>query len=456
MTLAGKPKDTTTIRFKETRMSHSAPPLYVHDVIDQRPLGRIQLGAIAMCILIAVLDGFDAQIIGMLAPAIAKQLAIPVSSFTPVFVAGQVGMLIGAVLLAPLADKYGRKLIIVASTLIFGGLTMATAFATTIDQLALLRLLTGVGLGGALPNAIALAAEYSPKRHARTTVATLMCGMPLGAVLGGLSSSVLLPIYGWQSLFILGGVLPLIVALFAMMMLPESARYLAAKAGAGQRLTNLMRRIAPDLDQGQRYAAVSQNASKVLLRELFTDGRARGTILLWIPYFMNLVVIYFIVSWLPSVLTAAGHLPTSGIAALSSFSVGGVIGCLIQGPLMNRYGARKVLLIQLVSYAMFAAILAQYTQNLAVTVALCMMIGVAVNAAQAGFNVMASEIYPTHMRATGIGCAVGAGRVGSICGPVAGGTLLAAGWDASSIFLAGVIPALIAATAVALNRQHAD
>lgn len=436
-------------------MSQSAPPLYVHEVIDQRPLGRIQLGAIAMCILIAVLDGFDAQIIGMLAPAIAKQLAIPVSSFTPVFVAGQVGMLFGAVLLAPMADKYGRKLVIIVSTLIFGSLTMATAFATTIDQLALLRLLTGVGLGGALPNAIALAAEYSPKRHARTTVATLMCGMPLGSVLGGLSSSVLLPLHGWHSLFILGGAFPLIVALLAMMMLPESARYLAAKAGADQRLHALMRRIAPDLGRGQRYAAATQNASKIPLRELFTEGRARATLLVWVPYFMNLVVIYFIVSWLPSVLTAAGYPPKSGIAALTSFSVGGVIGCLVQGPLMNRHGIRKVLLIQLAAYALLAAILAHYTADLIVTVGVCLLIGVAVNAAQAGFNVMAAEIYPTNMRATGIGCAVGAGRVGSICGPVAGGALLAAGWDASSIFLAGVIPALIAATAIALNRQHA-
>lgn len=409
-----------------------------------------------MCVLIAVLDGFDAQIIGMLAPAIAKQLQVPVSQLTPVFVAGQVGMLVGAVLLGPQADRFGRKVIIIVSTLIFGALTAATAAAGNIDQLVICRFLTGVGLGGALPNAIALASEYSPKRHSRTTVATIMCGMPLGSVLGGLSSAALLPTHGWQSLFVLGGIVPVIIALCAIVMMPESARYLAATAGTERRLGKIMGRIAPDLAAGQLYAAAPNRVMKAPLRELFSEGRAQSTVLLWIPHFMNLVVIYFIVSWLPAVLTSAGHAATQGITALSLFSLGGVLGCLVQGPLMNRYGTRSVLLTQLLVYVVMAAVLAQNAHNFPVIALVCFLIGISVNAAQAGINVMAAEVYPTNMRATGIGYAVGAGRVGSICGPLLGGALLAWGWQASDIFLAGIVPALCAATAVALNRKLAS
>jgi len=436
-------------------MSNLAQSLYVHEVIDARPLGRAQLGAIAMCVMITVLDGLDAQIIGMLAPTISRDLMIPINHFGMVFVVGQVGMLLGAISLGPLADRFGRKTMIVTSTLVFGSLTLATATATTIEQLATLRLLTGIGLGGALPNAIALAAEYSPKRRARTTVASLMCGMPLGSVAGGLLSALLLPLYGWQSLFVLGGIVPLMVALLAIVVMPESARYLAAKVGGEERLGSIMRRIAPELSAGQRYAAADQSVAKVPLRELFTNGRAPDTVLLWIPYFMNLVVIYFIVSWLPAVLISAGHAVQTGITALSLYSLGGVVGCLIQGPLMNRFGARRVLLIDIFSYAVLAALLARWSGDFMVMATICFLIGVTVNAAQAGFNAIAAEIYPTHMRATGVGCAVGAGRVGSICGPLLGGVLLTGGRDAAHIFLAGLVPAACAAAAVALNRKHA-
>lgn len=430
-------------------------PLLVQDVIDARPLGRFQCLAIGLCILVAVLDGFDTQTIGMLAPSIAVSLGVPVKSFGPVFSAGLIGMLLGAITLGPLADRYGRKTMIVFSCVLFGSLSLGTAYVTTLEQLFWLRLLTGVGLGGALPNAIALASEYAPQRYARTTVTTLMCGMPLGAVLGGAVSAALLPRAGWHAVFIVGGVLPLAVAVLIALIMPESARFLIARGRDLSRLAQIMQRIAPELlgDEHYRAADTTRRTGGVPIRLLFTEGRALGTVLLWIPYFLNLVVLYFIVSWMPAVLLGARQPASAGIAAITAFSVGGVLSSVIQGALMNRFGARRVLLCELLACAALMLVLGTWPEDYALVVAVSFAIGAVVQGAQAGFNALAAEIYPTHMRATGVGGAVGIGRIGSISGPVLGGVLLAANWSPGTIFMAGIVPALIAAVAVAANRS---
>ncbi|KXV03487.1 MFS transporter [Caballeronia megalochromosomata] len=432
-------------------MSTPSSFLQVHEVIDARPLSRLQFHAITLCMLTAVLDGFDTQVIGMLAPVIARDLGVPASHFGPVFSAGLIGMLIGAVTLGPLADRYGRKRLIVLSSIIFGALSLVTAFASRLDQLLVLRLLTGIGLGGALPNAISLASEYAPKRHSRTVVSTLMCGMPLGAMFGGLVSAALLPIYGWQAVFIAGGVLPLIVSLASMMLLPESPGFLVLRDDRRLQLDRIVRRIAPDVDPARVRGNATTPDTRVPMRELFAPGRAMQTTLLWIPYFMNLVVLYFIVSWMPAVLVGAQQSVGTGIKAVALFSLGGVAGCGAQGPLMNRFGMRRALLCELMIYAALAMTLAKAAGDASVVVAVSLLMGVVVQGVQAGLNALATEIYPISMRATGVGCAVGIGRIGSISGPLIGGMLLQMHWSASEVFLAGIVPAVIAASAIALN-----
>ncbi|MEW6346630.1 MAG: MFS transporter [Pseudomonadota bacterium] len=434
-------------------MSTSSASIQVHEVIDARPLSRLQFYAISLCILTAVLDGFDTQIIGMLAPVISRGIGVPVTHFGPVFSAGLLGMLLGAVSLGPLADRFGRKTMIVLSTVLFGALSIATAYVETYDQLLILRFLTGVGLGGALPNAISLASEYAPRRHSRTIVATLMCGMPLGAVLGGVISATLIPIHGWQSVFIVGGSLPLAVALLSLTLMPESPRFLVLRGGKQRQLGAIVRRIAPDLDPSLVRYAPEDAAARVPLRDLFAREHAVQTLLLWIPYFMNLVVLYFIVSWMPAVLSSAQHSVSAGIRSVALFSLGGVVGCLLQGPLMNRFGTRRVLISELVAYMLLAVTLASSAGNAHTVVVVSVLMGVAVQGVQAGLNALAAEIYPIHMRATGVGCAVGIGRIGSICGPLIGGILLELHWSVSEVFLAGIVPAVVAAVAVALRRS---
>ncbi|WP_039783331.1 MFS transporter [Herbaspirillum huttiense] len=431
----------------------SATPIQVSEVIDARPVGMVQWSAIGTCILIAVLDGFDTQTIGMLAPAMSRELGIPMARFGPIFSAGLLGMLVGAMILGPLADRFGRKTMVIASTLAFGSMSLLTALAASHDDLLLLRFLTGIGLGGALPNALALASEYSPRRHARVIVATLMCGMPLGAVLGGIVTSLLLPSHGWHAVFIVGGALPIAVALFALVFMPESARFLLVRGKHRARLQALMRRIAPELGADQDLAAPPPQAPGVPVAELFRHGRWKDTVLLWIPYFMNLVVLYFIVSWMPAVLMGAHHPVTVGITAISCFSAGGVLGSLLQGWLMNALGVRRTLVLELALYALLALGLANWPQSEWNVIVASSLMGVVIQGAQAGLNVLATEIYPTAMRATGIGFALGIGRIGSICGPLAGSLMLGWQMDVKHIFLMGITPAVIAGLAIVFNRR---
>lgn len=424
------------------------------DVIDERSMSTLQITTVGLCMLVAVLDGFDTQTIGFLAPAISKTLGIALAQFGSVFTSGLVGLMIGAVTLGSFADRFGRKKMLVLSTFAFGACAFLTAFAHTLPQLLAIRFLTGIGLGGAMPNVVSLASEFSPRRHARVCVTLLFCGMPAGAVLGGIVSAALLSRYGWHAVFYIGGILPIAVALAVLAWMPESVKYLIAKRNGGNgdlRVRRTMLRIAPDLaahnvvfvDQERKYLGIP-------VRHLFTEGRASKTILLWIPYFMNLLVLYFVISWLPAVLVLSGHPVSMGIEAITAFSVGGIAGSLAQGRLMNRFGVAPVLLGEFAVFVALVVVLALLPLGNTLIIAATLGAGAAVQGAQAGLNSLAAEIYPTSMRATGVGWALGVGRIGSILGPAAGSLMLAYHWNAQHIFLAGVVPGCIAGLAIVL------
>src|SRR5580704_11032419 len=428
-------------------------PPTVSEIIDQRPMGRYQIWTMTLCGMVIVLDGFDTQSIGFLAPSMAESLHIPIRNFGPIFVFALIGLMISSMLSGPIADRWGRKWPIVSCTLIFGLFAMLTARCTTIDQLLACRFLTGLGLGGALSNSVALMSEYAPKRLLAVIVSMMFCGMPAGAVLATRVSAVMLPRWGWQSVFYAGGVLPLTLALLLITILPESVRYLEVSGADQRKISKILARISPELGQ----AAVSRSQHQDQRRNapvlsLFTEGRAAGTILLWIPFFMNLLMLYFVVFWLPALLRQTGKPVSAGATAIMLFSVAGIAGSFVEGNLMNLWGAFPVLLTEFLCTTLLIASLA-YSSSFALMMTITFILGVFVQGAQGGLSAVAATFYPISIRSTGIGWCLGVGRIGSIVGPMIGGMMLKLNWTPRQILLAGAIPALCAAAATFLSMR---
>jgi AAHS family 4-hydroxybenzoate transporter-like MFS transporter len=435
-----------------SNVTHS---LTASEIIDQRPLSRYQICTIVLCGVVLVLDGFDAQIIGFLAPSISETLKIPLKAFGPIFAASLFGLMIAAMATGPMADRWGRKWTVVFSTITFAVFALLTSQATSFQQLLVLRFLTGLGLGGALPNVVSLACEYSPKRLQTILVSVLFTGMPLGGVVCGMTSSLLIPTWGWRSVFYLGGFLPLALSLLLIAVLPESVRFLSVRGADPRKISRILARISPELAGVPiAYTNLREEGQRGLpVKHLFTEGRAPGTLLLWIPFFMNLLLLYFVVSWMPALLRQAGMSVSAGVTATSLFSVGGIVGCLVEGTLINVLGAYTLLVAEFGCCAVLMATMSFVAASLPAVFSIAFVLGFCVVGAQGGINALAAGFYPTSIRSTGIGWALGVGRIGSIVGPVVAGLLLSAGWRPQQVFLAGVIPACCAAIAVLLTNQ---
>ncbi|CAM3609261.1 MFS transporter [Paracidovorax anthurii] len=426
-------------------------------VADRSAFGPLQFHVTLLCAIVAMLDGFDTQSIAYVAPRIAEDWGLKPSDFGPIFAVGLFGLMAGAFILSPAADRWGRKKIILLSTFIFGLFALLTAWATSMTELLAYRFVTGVGLGAAMPNIIALTSEYAPQRLRATLVTVMFCGFPLGSTLGGLVSSWLIARYDWHAVFVLGGVLPLLLLPVLAAMLPESLRYLAASGAAPARYEPIVRRAYPGEDPATVMAGLRGEAGGAgagfSVFELFRHGRLPTTALLWLAFFMNLLVMYFLVNWLPTLLKGAGLPLEKAILSTAMLNLGGVAGALVLGRLIDRFSPYAVLGAAYAASAGFIALIAFSGQNLGGLLAGAALSGFGVVGAQIGCNALAASIYPTHIRATGVGWALGVGRIGAIVGPLAGGAFLAAAWPASSIILAAAVPALLAAAAVfALGR----
>jgi len=428
--------------------------LTVNDLIDDRPLSRFQLTTILLCGAILLLDGFDTQAMGFLVPPISDELHIPLSAFGPVLSAGLFGLMIGAMVSGPIADRWGRKWPIIVSSIAFGVFSLLTARADTLNELVLFRFLAGLGLGGAMPNVVALSSEYAPKRLQPTLVASIFAGMGGGAVLASLVGGALIPIWGWRSVLVVGGVLPIVLAVILIKALPESLRFLAVKGAAPHRIAAIVFRIAPEAaDAPLAPSPASDRLTGVAIKHLFAEGRAAGTLMLWIPFFMNLLILYFILSWLPSLLRQAAMPVTAGITAVAAFSVGGILASFLQGPLMKGMGVFPAMVTEFIASLALIVVASVIFANFQLMMIVTFILGITVQGAQAGLNVLAATYYPTTVRSTGVGWALGIGRIGSIVGPLIGGAMLAMQWTPQQIFQAGAIPAFIAAAAAIISKQ---
>jgi len=424
----------------------------VTDVIDWRPIGALQWSVFLLCGLAVFVDGFDTQAIGYVAPVLSKELKLPPGGLGPVFAAGLAGLALGAFFLAPLADRIGRRPVIVWSVLAFGLLTLVTGFCNDFFTLLLVRLAAGLGLGAAMPNAITLTAEYSPQRRRGTSVALLMCGFGLGSASGGAVAARLLESFSWRWVFFVGGAVTLLLVPMLIVFLPESLRFLSFLPDEAARLSRLMTRIDPAIG-ATRFATTKEATKRLQVRELFAHGQAGVTILLWVIFFMNLLDLYLLANWLPTAIHDAGL--SVGVAALCTamLQIGGIIASFALGPLVDRFGPTLVLPVIYVFGAVSIALIGFAGTSVAFTVAAVFGAGFALVGSQNCNNGVAAKVYPTEVRATAVGWANAVGRIGSIVGPTIGGIMLGLHADIRSVFIASAVPALIAALAYLTMRR---
>src|SRR6266571_3761019 len=420
----------------------------VADFIDRQPVGGFQIKLLATCAAVLFLDGFDTQAIGYVAPALAKEWGLTKGALGPVFSAGLFGLMIGALLFGPLADRVGRKKIIIFSTLAFGIGTLATSLIQDVTTLLTIRFLTGLGLGGAMPNAVALTSEFSPHRRRATMVMIMFCGFSVGAALGGLLAAALIPQFGWRSVFIVGGAAPLLLVPILALRLPESVRFLALTGQANARVAELIALINPKaaFAPGTPFVVHEPALAGMPVLHLFRDGRTLVTLLLWVVFFMSLLDLYFLTNWLPTVLNDLGASVSQSAVIGSMLQVGGVVGTFALGSVIDRFSFRALALVYFIAVFAVGAIGQLGHSVIFVTMAI-FAAGFCIVGGQIAANALAATFYPTSVRATGVGWALGIGRVGSIIGPLVGGALLIAKWSPGSVFMAAAGAALWAAVA---------
>jgi len=431
-----------------------ASPIDVADFIDRQPVGGFQLKLLVTCAAVLFLDGYDTQAIGYVAPAVAKEWGLSKGVLGPVFSAGLFGLMIGALVFGPLADRIGRRKIIIFSTLAFGLGALATALVQDVNALLAIRFLTGLGLGGAMPNAIALTAEFNPRRRRATMVMIMFCGFSVGAALGGLLAAALIPQFGWRSVFVVGGIAPILLAPILVLRLPESVRFLAHTGRADTRIARLLGSVTPTaaFAPATRFVVDEPELAGIPVKHLFRDGRTLVTLLLWVVFFMSLLDLYFLSNWLPTVLNDLGASVSVAAAIGSMLQVGGVVGCFALGSVIDRFSFRALALVYVIAVFAVGAIGQLGHSIVFVTVAI-FAAGFCIVGGQIAANALAATFYPTSLRATGVGWALGIGRVGSIVGPLIGGMLLTMRWSPASVFLAAAGAALCAAlAAIALSR----
>ena len=426
----------------------SAPLVDVAEYIDSQPVGGFQIRLLLTCAAVLFLDGFDTQAIGYVAPALAKEWGLTKSALGPVFSAGLFGLMIGALVFGPLADRVGRKKIVILSTLAFGLGALATAFVQDVSFLIIIRFLTGLGLGGAMPNAIALTSEFNPRRRRATMVMIMFCGFSVGAALGGLLAAALIPQFGWRSVFVVGGAAPLLLAPILALKLPESVRFLALTGRANDRVAQLLGLVNPKATfaPATRFVVDEPELAGIPVLHLFKGGRTLATLLMWVVFFMSLLDLYFLSNWLPTVLNDLGASVPQAAAIGSMLQVGGVVGTFALGSIIDRFSFRALALVYFVAVFAVGAI-GQLGHSVTFVTMAIFAAGFCIVGGQIAANALAAGFYPTSVRATGVGWALGIGRVGSIVGPLVGGALLTMKWSAGEVFVAAAAAALCAALA---------
>ncbi|RZT08845.1 MFS transporter, AAHS family, 4-hydroxybenzoate transporter [Duganella sp. CF402] len=426
-------------------------------VMNGAKISGLQILTLVLCFLVVAADGFDVAAAGYVAPLLKREWALAPPQLAPIFGAGLFGLAIGSFIFGPMADRIGRRRVIVLSMLLFAAGSIACGYADSVQSLAVLRFLTGLGLGGAMPAALTLSSEFAPERNRALLVTLMFCGFTLGLAFGGGIAALLIPRFGWPGVFFFGGAVPLALVPLIWFLMPESLRFMAGKPKYEAEARAVLRRLT-GRDDVRLEAVVPEErgttaAKASVLATLFNAHYRAGTLLLWLAFFCTLWVYYQVSSWLPTVITDSGIAVTEAAAIGAMMPIGGTLGSLINARLMDHYNPFFVLTCSYAVAALSIVLTGAAIAHPGWLYVAVFCIGLGLSGAQTGANVLVSGFYTTAARATGVSWALAVGRVGSIVGSVSGGALLAAIASKQTAFVVFAVPAVIAGCAMLVTGR---
>lgn len=425
---------------------------HINDFVDGQQIRGFNIKLLVWSFLAMFADGFDLNSLGFAAPALSELWGVERSAMGPVLSANLVGIFLGAPLLGWLGDRYGRRPVIIGGVLLFGVMTLLMAWSSTLEQMMVLRFIAGIGIGGIMPNTISLNSELAPKRFRSTLIVLMFLGITTGSMAVGLVAAYFIESQGWQILFHIGGLLPIVIAICLVFTLPESLKYLATRPDRHDELIRTARAMRPDLDIGDTDSFQNPpiiTGSRGDFSELFKGGLALITPLLWICFCIALMANFFLNNLIPLIYDQYG-IPAQEAALVATwYHAGGILGGLLISVLLDRMGFSIVVIL----FALAIPLMALLGMGSLPFEALAMisgLVGVAVLGAQFGNNASAGLLYPTSVRARGVGVALSIGRFGSIIGPAAGAMLLGMDISMQTLFIIASLPLFIGLIAALL------
>jgi AAHS family 4-hydroxybenzoate transporter-like MFS transporter len=415
-------------------------------VLETQRLGALQLRVAVLCALVQMCDGYDLNSVAWAVPSLIHEWHLPPSTFAMAFLWSSIGIMVGALSAGPMGDRFGRRPLLLGSLTLFGIASLLSAVVGSLSALSLWRFFTGVGIGGGFSGAAALSGDYAPHRLRATMIMATFTGAPLGGFLGGQIVALLLAQWGWRMIFTLGGIFPLALVPVLVLWLPESPRFLATKKNLSPRNATLLQR----LDIASAESEASDVAWENPISMLFGQGYALQTVLLWIIFFCSLLNLFLFAYWMPTVLNLIGVSPAQAVSMASLRELGAIFAVLYLGLAIDRFGPERALAIHYAAGAVFIAMIALFALPNFVLCVVIFLAGMTIVGSQTGVNGACGKLYPARMRTSGIGWALGIGRLGGIIAPVLGGYLLTIGLPPTRMFLVAGLFALIAAVATSL------
>ncbi len=421
----------------------------VAEIIDRGQASFQQLLVVFLCLVFNALDGFDITAMAIVATAVSSELGLASEQVGAIFAFALAGMMAGAMFLAPLSDILGRRKLIIVSLLVIGGSVLLTAHADTLTEFIVLRFISGAGAGAMLASQATLAAEYSPERYRSLSVVAVTAGYPLGAMFTAVAAQWIMPEYGWRGMFWFGGGLTALMSLVALALLPESLKYLIerrpknALIRANKILGKLNKPLLNELPVTRDGRTAGPGLVGTFL-SLFEDGLAKITLTIWSAFFLGFLSLYFLMSWLPTVMEMAGYTVEVGRQAFFLFNLGGVIGIMLLGILSVRLPLTHLILVLMSGSGLLMVVFGLLEATQGLRLGLIFVIGIMLQGGFTGMYSAAAKAYPTKNRSTGIGWAIGLGRFGAVVGPYGAGVLIGSGVGLQANFLIFALPMVIA------------